>query len=529
MRKRTVLEAAGASLLLLPYYLPFLGTSNLAVYHHGLPVTNLIGGLLVDLLGIATLAFLFLFAIHYLPAAIERVMLALFAGLMLWRMVDVLSQLLSSQIQVLYNEEGHIPWGPLSDLWIQIRKPSGIAVLLLAGILACALPRFTEPAVRTIRLAIAAFGFCALWIVPQLLHRALIHRPDDPLASLNLPAPASGTANRRIIWILFDELSYDQTFDHLAPGLVLPNFGRLRAESVSFSDLKPTGFYTERIIPSLFLDRRIDRIRSTVDGELWYKDEQKNRWLALDAGATLFGLAQRNGWSTGVEGFYNPYCHLLASVLNSCSWEPVAILPLELHGVSEAKPWIANAAILPGTLLAGLNTSASNPVDVGVPRYLKMMKEAQTMIEDSQIRFVFLHLPVPHPPGMYDRKRHTLRSGGNYLDNLALADDTLGTLLQQINATPSAGETTLVITSDHSWRIPIWLHSEGWTGEEERVSGGRFDDRPVLLVHFPGETAGKDVDAAVPELLEHDMIAGMLKGKINNPADLTEFVAKHGQ
>jgi len=32
---------------------------------------------------------------------------------------------------------------------------------------------------------------------------------------------------------------------------------------------------------------------------------------------------------------------------------------------------------------------------------------------------------LPHPPGIYDREHHMLRSGGSYLDNLVLADDTL--------------------------------------------------------------------------------------------------------
>jgi membrane-anchored protein YejM (alkaline phosphatase superfamily) len=157
------------------------------------------------------------------------------------------------------------------------------------------------------------------------------------------------------------------------------------------------------------------------------------------------------------------------------------------------------------------------------------MGRAHALIENGQIRFVFLHLPIPHPPGIYDRQRHMLRPGGTYLDNLVLADDSLGALLQEIDATPSAGQTTVIVSSDHSWRIPMWRHSTDWSGEEERASGGRFDERPVLLIHFPGQKSGNDMNAALPEMLEHDMIADMLRGRINNPADLSAFLPQHGR
>ena len=156
-----------------------------------------------------------------------------------------------------------------------------------------------------------------------------------------------------------------------------------------------------------------------------------------------------------------------------------------------------------------------------------MMARTHALIENDQVRFVFLHLPVPHPPGIYDRKRHMLRSGGTYLDNLVLADGTLGLLLQEIYVAPSGSNTTVIVSSDHSWRIPLWRPAEGWSAEEGRASGGLFDDRPVFLIHFPGQNLSNNVNSALPELLEHDIIAGMLLGRISNPEDLAAFLARH--
>jgi hypothetical protein len=109
-----------------------------------------------------------------------------------------------------------------------------------------------------------------------------------------------------------------------------------------------------------------------------------------------------------------------------------------------------------------------------------------------------------------------------------LADDTLGALLQEIDATPSASQTTLIVSSDHSWCVPLWRY-DAFGGEVERASGGRFDQRPVLLIHIPGQKSGNDINAVLPELVEHDMIADMLHGWMNNPEDLSDVLLQHGR
>ncbi len=516
IRTEVVLVGIGAALLLLfPYFLPLLLGPNSTLYHHQPPITNLLGGALVDLLGLSTLAMGFLVAVPSLPRSLQRTLNALFTGLMLWRMVDIAVQMQTNLTITAY--------------WNGLREQFFLAILLLSGVLAFFLPRIMQPIMRAIGLVIASFALCTIWIVPQLLHLLLIRRSGESAASIHLPPPPHSTSSRRIIWILFDELSYDQAFDHPAPGIKLPNLDRLRTESVSFSNLTPAGFSTDHIIPSLFLGRRIDQFRSTIDGDLSYYDESHHRWLAYDPNATLFGLAQQNGWSTGVDGSYIPYCRTLAPVLNVCSWERSQTILLEPYGASEEKSVLANAFVLPYAVLVRMTNTRAIPENASLQEFRHVMGRTHALIEDDQVRFVFLHLPVPHPPGIYDRQRHILRPGGTYLDNLVLADDSLGTLLQEIAATPSADQTTVVLSSDHSWRIPIWRHNRFWSGEEERASGGRFDDRPVLMIHFPGQKSGNEMNAALPETLEHDMIAEMLRGRINNPADLSNFLSQPGR
>ncbi|MDR3723131.1 MAG: hypothetical protein P4K83_01410 [Terracidiphilus sp.] len=113
---------------------------------------------------------------------------------------------------------------------------------------------------------------------------------------------------------------------------------------------------------------------------------------------------------------------------------------------------------------------------------------------------------------------------GNYLDNLALADQSLGELRQAIAQSPLAAHTILVVSSDHSWRVPIWSSSPGWTKEEDRISHEKFDTRPVFMVHFPGEIQGARVGAPVPELAEHQVLSSMLKGSVSDPESLLRAI-----
>ena len=155
------------------------------------------------------------------------------------------------------------------------------------------------------------------------------------------------------------------------------------------------------------------------------------------------------------------------------------------------------------------------------------MRRAKELIGDREIDFVFLHLPIPHPPGIYDRKNHVVTEGGTYLDNLVLADDTLGVLMQEIDSTSRASQTTIIVSSDHSWRTPMWNQGEDWSNEEERISGGRFDQRPVLLIHFPGQSSNNEITSSEPELLEHDIVRDILQNRITTAEQLSGVVSEH--
>jgi membrane-anchored protein YejM (alkaline phosphatase superfamily) len=142
-----------------------------------------------------------------------------------------------------------------------------------------------------------------------------------------------------------------------------------------------------------------------------------------------------------------------------------------------------------------------------------VMLQAEALIRDQSIHFVFIHLPVPHPPGIYNRKSGRLGAGASYIDNLAQADRALAKLIGVLNATALAPKTTVILCSDHSWRVPMWRSASPWTKEDEVASGGRFDPRPVLMIHFPGQQTEHDVTAPFEEIRIHGIIEHMLRGQ----------------
>lgn len=522
MRGRWLLEAAGAALLfLLPDFSPLVVPGNMAIYHHRLPISNLVGGLLLGLFGAFVAGTALIALCSRLPDVARRIVGACLAAAICWRAISVLYNVFGVWLQnvgMATAARGTVFFWEVARFWSRWAHLSVYGFLLLFMLLAWFLPPVSGHAVRAVRLILAAFAFCAIWIVPKLLEAALVRPMSAVTAATH--TRLQDPPQSRVIWVLFDELSYNLLFDHHPPGLPTPNFDDFRSQSVSFDNLEPVGFYTNRVVPSLLAGLRITKIASTSDGRLLYLDERDHRLQLYDPRKTLFAVAQAEGWNPAVAGWYIPYCRTFAPVLSQCSWETSfgVDLPMERHGASESRSAFSNALVLPESPFVRVRTTAL--LEENTRDYLQVMDNAKRYILDGNAHFVFIHLPVPHPPGFYNRRTHQLSPSGNYLDNLVLADDTLGVLRHEIDGTPWAARTTLIVSSDHSWRVPFWRNQSGWTAEEEKISKGRFDPRPVFLIHFPGEESSREVRAPTPELIEHGIIAGMLTGEVRDAGDL---------
>jgi hypothetical protein len=484
MNLKSIVQGFGAAILVLILRVwPHLSSYHPAIYHTFLPMRSVIWGILIDL-GIFTLLAALLF--HYLEKSEtgrRTAVWAFVAAGLVSPLVSALTALRRAPIPYLNS------------------NVISVVVLLVALLLRWLRPLDYRRSVHGFGILLVLAGCSMLWMVPELLYQGLFAQGTDAAVPVNHPVLVSGGKRSpeqggRIVWLLFDELSYDQTFEHRFPGLAMPAFDQFKSQSVVFTNLKPAGYYTERAIPAFFLGKTVDNIRSKLNGEPLIKLNGSDRWQAFDAQKTLFADAQRLGWTTGVAGWYNPYCRILAGTLDYCYWrmgdgQSDGALPDHSAWQNAAAPLMEIAREIKHEPGLAEKKHAEDQ--------LAIMPQAE-----------FIHLPVPHPPSIYNRAHR--KATGSYIDSLALADQSLAALMTTLRGTASVATTTVIVCSDHSWRVPMW-RSTYWTKEDEAASQGRFDPRPVLMIHFPGQQTEREVTAPFEQIRIHEIIQHLLRGQ----------------
>jgi hypothetical protein len=515
MKPRVYLEGAGATiLLLLPYVYEHLSPKHIYdIYHQFLPVNSVARGLLIDFAFLWVIFSTLFYLLDGVWARYKGAVFSFLIGLLLWRGIT----------DIFFLLEYH---SLIAATWTDFRRP----LLLLSIASTGASWRFSDKLnnwlIYCARNGIILVSFSIYWIVSPLVQAAIFHQDPD-VSFIHKPSPSIRAKPRgRLIWILLDELSYSQAFEHRTKEIELPNLQKLFHTSIVFSNVQPIGYYTNEIVPSLLLSRRISDIRSSYAGELFIYPDDSHRWERFDPGKTVFAEAKILGWRTGVVGWYNPYCRILRDVVDDCFWtteNPSS----DLSGNQSSFQNAVSLMINPPLRLAKLKPELLSPNQAHRETAARVESESYKVVQNEDIDFALIHLSVPHPPGIYNRRTHTLRNSGSYLDNLVLADDSLGRLLNMIDTTTSGKNTTLLVSSDHSWRIPMWRGQSTWTEEEEAASHGEFEKRPVLMVRFPGEEYNNQLESQpISELVISSMIRGILTSRFHSYQQLLDYMGE---
>jgi len=323
----------------------------------------------------------------------------------------------------------------------------------------------------------------------------------------------------KVVWIVFDELSYDQVFEHRAHDLALPNFDALRSESTVYTDVQPVGERTVVVLPSLFSGRQINDFKYRFDNKFEVHYAGQRGWHGFDGSETVFHDAKQAGWRTGIVGWYNPYCTIYAKALDSCYWTFMDNIGMDM---AQGRKFWGNAwrplAEMGKELYSPAAAEKANcdfEVRQRIKTELDLQKHAEKTLAEDQNDFVYLHFAIPHSPNIWDRGSGTYAQGcgSSYLDNLALADMQLGRVMALLKQSPRWKDTTVIVEGDHSWRIKLWDWLPAWTEEDRRASRGGFDSRPALLIHSAGQTQAETDSRAMPLLYVHGAIEDVLRGK----------------
>jgi hypothetical protein len=401
----------------------------------------------------------------------------------------------------------------LFPLWVQNNLSLiyiAWAVLILAIFL-----RFNRVFREILRIGDALGIFFALFAftsIAQLVYVIHWHpAPFEHRAAFST-TPQPPRTHPRIIWIVFDELSYDQVFEHRSLDLALPNFDALRAQSTLYTNMQPIGLKTVKIIPSLLSGQVVEDYRFHFDNSFTVHTTGSHGFHTLNGANSIFGDAQRAGWRTAAVGWYNPYCPIYGDAIDDCYWMNLDRLdgPMAQHA-----PFWQNTYEPLKQIVREIKAPARDDRDLctyDVRRrlltHLDLQKHAARVLDTDQADLVFFHFSIPHSPNVWSRATgsYTQFCDSSYQDNLALVDRTLGDLMTQLRASPRWQDTTVIVQGDHSWRIFLWNWLPSWTDEDDAASRRGFDPRPALLIHTPGQTTPLTNAEPLPLMHVHDVV-----------------------
>lgn len=336
-------------------------------------------------------------------------------------------------------------------------------------------------------------------------------------------APAireTSAAKSRVVILIFDELDYRIAFQDRPPSIHLPELDRLRAESLFATNAFPAQHETVLSIPSILTGREVSAAVHKTSDELVLRSG--NATLRFSTAATLFSEARKRGFRTALIGWFHAYCRLLGDDTDECFCEP---------GVSDRPEWARPIPMLKSMWFDVRRQLAITPLvhmyrdssDIARPEhireYLSIHKRALAAAVDPSFGLVFLHYPVPHPPGIYDPRKAALDSTKHhgYVDNLPLVDRSLGELRAAMERTGTWDSTTLIVTADHPLRVDFWP-------DEIPIWGPVGSPLVPFLVKLENETRGVTYGGAVNNRIVHDLALALLTGRIHGTEKLVRWL-----
>ena len=490
MVKRAAQAWAFAAILLLPNYIDLASGAGDARMRSPVPLTRIALAHLTDMAIVAT-GFLVLMALlHRLPGwdRIRWALMALLPPLLFERNLVVIP----FNVPRLAVLAAGLAWTGVL-IFLILKHPKLASQLSTAG-----------------SSLLAGFAVFALVMSFQLA-RAAQWRPGPQSFSHEIPpAPAE---KPRLVWIIFDELAYEPVFEDRDSSVQMPNFDRLRKESTLYTDMTPIADRTTRVVPSLQLGRTVTDVEYTPQNRYLVQIDDRSEWEPFDRDASLFAMAKRSGLTTSIVGWYVAYCSIFVEIATDCYWANEDAQdrgPTSTSASYAANVWFPLRILAEKTFAPsrGWADMAAWNAEGHEDAVKDLSQHALETVADSHADILYLHLPVPHPPAVWDRRKATFAVGGSYLDSLDLSDRLLGQMLDALQAQPRWAQTTLIVQGDHSWRTEMWRPLPGWSAEDERIShGGRWEPRPVLLIHAAGQRSPQTVSTPTSVMYVHDAVA----------------------
>lgn len=347
--------------------------------------------------------------------------------------------------------------------------------------------------------------------------------------------PAAQKRRQRVVWIVFDELDQRATFLLRPSSVALPELDDLRARSWHAENAYPPNRLTMMAIPSLLTGKIVCSLDPTAGASgpsLKMAGEFKG--VPVSETATVFKRARELGFRVGVVGWYHPYCRSFAADVERCE-DARTLVAKHLGLWGQMKHALASdemIASLPlGYRLLNRRKTKARRIPYGPELHLliyqEVMQEAKSLIVDRNVDLAFVHFPIPHLPEIFDRRtgEATASGEGSYFDNLALVDRTVGELRRVLENAGLWDETSLLLMSDHWWRIDAYdfFFKGDLRAEERPFASLPLDARVPFLLKLAGAGGGRSYDKPFNTVLAHDLVLALLRDELRHPEDVDRW------
>lgn len=327
---------------------------------------------------------------------------------------------------------------------------------------------------------------------------------------------------KRIVWLIFDELDQQLTFDKRPSSVQLPELDRLRKESFYTTSAFPPAGETIKSLPSLISGELIRDAEPDGPGNLILtleKNGQKTSWSSLP---NVFSEAQRLGTSTALIGWHHPYCRVLHNNLNLCSWQSSNAFDVRSRGSFLQKSYLQWRDIVIQLPLLSKIIERFDPLEMEyfVNSYLRILDDARSAVVNPELGLIMVHWTIPHNPFIYNRLSKQFvndekMNDDSYLDNLALVDKTLGQLRDDLEKSGLWENTTLIVSSDH------WRRQRDFFNPENLD----IDYKIPFMIKLSGPPRSYIYSKPINTVVSKNLILELLRGHLASHEDLADWIS----
>jgi hypothetical protein len=351
------------------------------------------------------------------------------------------------------------------------------------------------------------------------------------------PFLAQSENTRRAVWIVFDELDERLLFDRRPDRIQTPEFDRFRSEAVSADHAIPPARETLLSMPSFLLGESIKKVELDTS-QLLFEDGNGASLNNFAKQENIFRRVRAAGFNTAVAGWYLPYCRLIGSDVSDCAWASLGPAVVCAERLIHRRAFLDKLAFmvrwqarLTFPDLVASRVMDATPDDL-LGRRLQniramelVMQNGIRMLRNPKLNFILLHVPAPHPPGFWNSRLHRfVVADADYLDNYELADEVLGRFRKTLEGLGAWDNTTVLVTSDHSYRTGLWIEQGVWNAETATVSGSRQYPYVPFLLKLPSQRTPYGYRREFNNRVSGDLLLKILAGNINTPQEATGWM-----